>query len=143
MLNPDSETQLKGKIMKLLLLALALLPSLALAEHARYGEVDLNGLARESWNYNPQGVYSAMVCNVNGNDGFLSVRSGPGTGYGIKRNLRRLAILEVDTSYRQGRWIYVRTAYRRHSVYGERLAEVQDLHVEGWAHDSYICNFAD
>ncbi|MEM1161988.1 MAG: hypothetical protein AAGJ28_13725, partial [Pseudomonadota bacterium] len=70
----------------------------AKAEEASYGAIELTGLARASWGLNPPGVASAMVCNVNGPDGFLSVRSGPGTSHAVKRRLKRLATLDVDTS---------------------------------------------
>jgi len=47
----------------------------AQAENRDYGDVSLTGLARESWPLNP-GIQTslAMVCNVNGPDGFLSIR---------------------------------------------------------------------
>ncbi len=48
------------------------------AEYATYGEVELTGLAREnSWPLNPPGNDNAMVCNVNGPDGFLAIRAEP------------------------------------------------------------------
>lgn len=110
------------------------------AEIASYGEVELTGLARESWPYNPAGPSYAMVCNVNGPDGFLSIRSGPGTNYDIRRKLNRLAVIEVDTRQRTGRWVAVRTAYRdvTKDGFGQRY---KSLHVVGWAHDAYLCDF--
>ena len=42
-----------------------------------------------------------MVCNVNGPDGFLSIRSGPGSDFEAVRKLKRLAIVEVDDSERR------------------------------------------
>lgn len=129
--------------MRKLMLILSLIPVFAFGEYQRYGEVDLIGLSRNNWPHNERGVYASMVCNVNGPDGFLSVRSGPGTQYSIRRNLKRLAILHVDTRYRQGHWIYVRTAYRTHSEDGYRLDHTRRLHVEGWAHDGYLCDFVD
>lgn len=112
------------------------------AEDAEYGQVSLTGLARNSWHLNPAGSSNAMVCNVNGPHGWVAIRSGPGTGYKAKRKLKRLAILEVDTSQRQGRWIRVITAYRNHTTGGRRQA-TKSLHVSGWAHDGYLCDFLD
>lgn len=112
------------------------------AETRDYGAIYLNGLARDSWPLNPPGVSYAMVCNVNGPDGFLSVRAGPGTDAPIRRKLNRLAILEVDTRHRSGHWIRVNTAFRSHSKTGRPIAH-KSLHVEGWAHDGYLCDFLD
>lgn len=122
------------------LAALTALP--ARAETASYGRIELTGLARESWPLNPAGQMSAMVCNVNGPDGFLSVRAGPGTGHEIKRRLKRLAIIEVDTSQRRGNWIRVLTANRTHTPDGVPQ-DFKSLHVSGWAHDGYLCDFID
>lgn len=126
---------------KMLLIGLALLSTTAWAEYGRYGNVTLQGLSRNAWEYRDLGLQYTMVCNVNGRDGFLSVRSGPGTQYGIRRQLNRLAILTVDTRYRHGNWIYVRTAIRAHDPWGYRLDFTQNLHVEGWAHTGYMCEF--
>lgn len=128
--------------MKYLALTLALLGGTAAAETATYGRVNLTGLARESWPYNPEGVYLAMVCNVNGPDGFLSIRSGPGTEFEAERKLNRLAVLEVDTAQRHGHWIRVHTAYRTHTKDGWPR-DYKSLHVTGWAHDAYLCDFLD
>jgi hypothetical protein len=84
-----------------------------------------------------------MVCNVNGPDGFLSVRSCASTQCPVVRSLRRLAVLQVDTRYRSGHWIYVSGAYRNNDEYGNRLAETKILEVKGWAHDGYLCSFLD
>lgn len=122
---------------------LALAASLAFpltAEEARYGDVDLTGLARESWPYNPVGSSPAMVCNVNGPDGYLSVRAGPGTDFPIRRKLARLAIVEVDTGRRQGHWVAVTTAYRTVTQDGKEQT-LKPLPVEGWAHDGFLCDF--
>ncbi len=129
--------------MKIAVLALTLFATPLMAEHARYGEVDLVGLARNSWDLNPLGPSNAMVCNVNGPDGFLSVRDCASTRCKVNRNLKRLAIVEVDTRYRDGRWIWVRTAYRNHTESGRRLAHPRDLHVQGWTHDGYLCDYLD
>lgn len=127
--------------MKTLLLILSLLCVPAMAEYAQYGSVELNGLARSgSWQQGP-GIYYSMVCNVNGPDGFLSVRSGPGTNYPIQRNLKRLAIMVVNTEYRQGNWVWVQDAYRTHTQDGDALARPKDLPVSGWAHSDYMCDF--
>lgn len=124
-------------------LATALFATSAVAETANYGQVELNGLARDvNWAYNAPGVSTAMVCNVNGPDGFLSVRSGPDTSYRAVRKLKRLANVEVDTSQRQGRWVRVLTAYRSYSPDGRAQAH-KDLTVSGWAHDRYLCAYTD
>lgn len=129
--------------MRFFLLALSFLSVPAFAEYGRYGEVTLHGLSRTgSWQQYEPGVYSSMVCDVNGVDGFLAVRSGPSTHYPILRKLERLAIVNVDTRYRQGNWIYVRTAYRVHNINGYRRRNVRNLHVEGWSHSRYLCDFS-
>jgi hypothetical protein len=128
--------------MSKLLIALALLVSTAAsAEYANYGSVELKGLARNTWNYEQPGVFYAMVCNVNGRDGFLSVRQCDSTRCKIERNLKRLAIVTVDTRYRNGNWVYVTDAFREHSEDGDRLLNSKPLTVSGWAHDGYLCNF--
>lgn len=124
------------------LIAALLAAGSAHAEDRTYGNVYLSGLARDSWGYNAPGEQYAMVCNVNGPDGYLSVRSGPGTEYSAERNLKRLAILTVDSSQRQGHWVRVVTAQRTHSTDGYPI-EPKSLHVSGWAHDGYICDFID
>lgn len=122
---------------------LVLMSWFAGAEVATYGAVDLTGLARESWPYNPPGPSNAMVCNVNGPDGFLSIRACTQPGCPSVRQLKRLAIVFVDTRVRQGHWVYVTGAYRTHSEDGDRLAESKPLTVRGWAHDGYLCDFLD
>ena len=112
------------------------------AEDRAYGTVDLTGLARESWPLNPAGPQAAMVCNVNGPDGFLSIRAAPGVEAKVMRRLKRLAIVEVDTTRRQGNWVAVLTAYRTHTTEGQRQ-ETRALPVTGWAHDGYLCDFLD
>jgi hypothetical protein len=130
--------------MKLLILALTLAGSLfAFAEEGTYGSIYLSGMARDSWSLNPPGPANAMVCNVNGPDGFLSVRSCASTDCPIVRSLKRLAILQLDTRYRNGHWVFVTGAYRSHSPDGDRLAETKILAVRGWAHDGYLCDFLD
>lgn len=126
-----------------LVLGACLIALPASAEEADYGQITLTGLARESWPLNPAGLDFAMVCNVNGPDGFLSVRAGPGTDHKVKRRLKRLAILEVDTRARQGNWVQVTTAFRSHSDRGTPLKSNKDLHITGWAHDGYLCDFLD
>ena len=126
----------------LTILSLGLLTSFgAQAERATYGEVRLNDLARYQWDHRYPSLKQAMVCNVNGPDGFLSVRSGPSTGYSVERSLNRLAILTVDTGSIQGDWIRVETAYRSHTKNGWPLRESKSLHVYGWAHVDYMCAF--
>lgn len=126
--------------MRGLLLALCLIGNPVVAEQAEYGAVWLSGLGRDSWPLNPAGPSQAMVCNVNGPDGFLSIRSGPGTDYAQNRALKRLATITVDTSDRRGRWVRVLDAYRDVSPEGKPQNYVS-LSVTGWAHDGYLCDF--
>mgnify|MGYP000333135073 FL=1 len=93
--------------MRMLILIAALFTThFATAEEAFYGDVSLEGLSRNvDWPVNRAGPSLSMVCNVNGPDGFLTVRNGPGSNFKSNRKLNRLAIIEVDTRYRQGRWI--------------------------------------
>lgn len=117
--------------------------SAASAEHASYGNVDLTGLSRtNSWPLNDFAIHNTMVCNVNGPDGYLSVRSGPGSNYEQVRAFNRLAILVVDTTQRSGNWIRVVGASRTHTVDGAPQ-DYKDLPVTGWAHDGYLCDFLD
>ena len=115
----------------------------AFAEEASYGNVELTGLARDSWALNPAGESNAMVCNVNGPDGFLTLRTRPSSNSPSARKLNRLAIVVVDTTQREGNWILVVNSYRTHSKDGTRLANVKELPVTGWAHDDYLCDFLD
>jgi hypothetical protein len=113
------------------------------AEDRTYGSIYLGGLARDvSWPYNDFSDHSVMVCNVNGPDGFLSVRSGPGSNYEQVRAFNRLAILEVDTSHREGNWVRVVHGLRTHTPHGVPQV-AKELPVYGWAHDGYLCNFQD
>lgn len=124
-------------------LGLALLPGVASAETASYGRIDLEGLSRNvDWPINTPGPSNSMVCNVNGPDGFVTVRSGPGTHHSSNRQLRRLAIIEVDTRQRRGRWVRVLTADRTHTTNGQPQAH-KSLHVTGWVHDNYLCGYTD
>ncbi len=111
-----------------------------MAEEADYGEVTLTGLARESWAYNPLGDSSALVCNVNGADGFMTVRAGPGSNFEARRSLNRLATVHIDTSQVQGDWVRVLTAYRVLTSEGVTQPD-QILHVSGWAHTDFLCDF--
>ena len=81
-----------------------------------------------------------MVCNVNGPDGFLTVRKGPGTSYEKVRAFERLAVLRVDITQRQGRWVRVIDGSRSVRKTGESQA-YRHLPVEGWVHDGYLCSF--
>lgn len=115
----------------------------ALAEHATYGSVELTGLARyEDWPHNAPGSVNTMVCNVNGPDGFVSIRNGPGTNHRVNRSLKRLAIIEVDSGQRRGNWVRVLTAYRTHTINGRRQNH-KSLHVSGWVHDGFLCAYLD
>jgi len=119
----------------------ALCAAPVMAEEAVYGAVDLTGLGRDSWPLNPSfQTHNAMVCNVNGPEGFLSIRSGPGTDFKAVRKLNRLAIVEVDDSERRGRWVRVVNAYRTVTPQGRDTA-YKPLPVQGWAHDGYLCDF--
>jgi hypothetical protein len=72
----------------------ALCAAPAVAETAVYGTVDLTGLANKDWPLNPGfKTQNRMVCNVNGPDGFLTIRSGPGSDFKSVRKLNRLAIV--------------------------------------------------
>ncbi|MGC1495886.1 MAG: hypothetical protein WA790_08755 [Sulfitobacter sp.] len=111
------------------------------AEQADYGEVALTGLARESWPYNQSYfIQHAMVCNVNGPDGFLTIRTGPDASFPKARALNRLAVVTVDISQRRGRWIRVVDAQRTVTKDGYSQP-LKHLPVQGWAHDGYLCDF--
>jgi len=125
-----------------IVLALAVPAVPAVAEDASYGAIDLTGLARNSWGLNPEGEDNAMVCNVNGPDGYLTIRAEPSSKSAPMRKLNRLAIVVVDTRVRDGNWVRVITAYRTHNKHGERQA-LKNLPVSGWAHDGYLCDFLD
>ena len=119
----------------------AIMAAPAVAEIAVYGEVELTGLGRDSWPLNPSfASHNAMVCNVNGPDGFLSIRSGPGSDFEAVRKLKRLAIVEVDDSERRGHWVRAVNAYRTVSSEG-RGVYPKELPVQGWVHDGYLCDF--
>lgn len=121
----------------------AAMPSTTLAERADYNQIELTGLARDvSWSFNRPGETRAMVCNVNGPDGYLSIRSGPGADHAEARRLKRLATVKVDTRERRGLWVRILGAYRSFSEQGKRQ-EYQPLPVSGWAHDGYLCSFID
>lgn len=111
------------------------------AEYRQYGDVILDGLTLDGANRNSKSHFS-MVCNVNGPDGFLSVRSGPGTKYKERRKLNRLARLTVNPRYQKNGWIPVETADRFYSKNGYSLSRSKSLHVEGWAHSNYICDYS-
>lgn len=111
----------------------------AIAEQRIYGEVRLEGLAHPTWGAGDP-LATPVVCNVNGPDGWLAVRSGPGTQHEIRRKLKRLVIFEVNKDERVGPWVKVWTAYRLTDENGRRIAR-KSLHVEGWAHTGYLCNW--
>ncbi|WP_299411792.1 hypothetical protein [uncultured Sulfitobacter sp.] len=121
-----------------LVVAAALAAAPASAERATYGDVYLNGLLRDQ--PTRQGRHAAMVCNVNGPDGYLSIRSGPGSDFKAVRKLKRLAVVAVDAGERRGRWIRVLGAHRDTTPEG-RARNYRDLPVQGWAHDGYLCDF--
>lgn len=112
-----------------------------IAEQADYGEVALTGLARESWPYNQHvDEHYVMVCNVNGADGFLSIRTGPDASYPQARAFKRLVTVVVDITQRQGRWVRVVDAFREVTEDGY-WQDLKQLPVQGWAHDGYLCDF--
>ena len=119
-----------------------LLISPTAAETRTYGLVDLTGLARASWDLNPLGESNAMVCNVNGPDGFLTIRAHPTSNSKANRHLKRLAIVVVNTRERVGKWVRVVTTHRTHTPNG-RPQPHKNLHVSGWAHSDYLCDFLD
>ena len=110
------------------------------AEFAVYGEVELAGLARVNWPLSRIAQLDAMVCNVNGPDGFLTVRSGPDTSYPKVRAFNRLAILTVDIREWSGNWVRIVDGYRTVTKNG-RSQQLKELPVYGWAHTGYLCDF--
>jgi hypothetical protein len=128
-----------GRAVIALLLAISLAPPV-LAERAQYGSVMLVGLARDNWSSTGSSNAYAMVCNVNGPDGFLTVRSGPGTDFAKVRAFNRLSILQLDTSQRRWRWVRVVDGFRITTKDGAPQAR-KNLTVQGWAHDGYLCSF--
>ncbi|MCQ0987229.1 hypothetical protein [Jiella marina] len=115
----------------------------AVAETADYGQIELTGLSRDvSWPLNPAGPAYAMICNVNGPDGYLSIRTAPGSQHGEARRLKRLAIVEIDTRERRGHWVRVLDAHRSFTSEG-RKQDFKHLPVTGWAHDGYLCSYVD
>ena len=112
----------------------------ATAETRHYQNVYLHGLQRVHWPYGGSGLSKAMVCNVNGPDGFLTVRAGPGTQHAKARAFNRLAILRIDTTNRKGRWVRVLGAHRTVTPQGAHQS-FKDLPVVGWAHDGYLCSY--
>lgn len=113
----------------------------AQAEYRSYGNVQLQGRSLDGPNARAQSALG-MVCNVNGPDGFLTIRSGPGSSYSAQRKLNRLATLTISPAGRQGSWVPVLTAGRTHSSDGYSIGQNKSLHVTGWAHGNYICDFS-
>ncbi len=111
----------------------------AIAEERVYNDIRLVGLAAPKWGPGDP-LATPMVCNVNGPDGWLAVRAGPGTEYEARRKLKRLVVFEVNTDERVGPWVRVWTAYRLTDQDGRRIAK-KSLHVEGWAHTGYLCDW--
>jgi hypothetical protein len=135
------KTTLKKSIIAVALSLTTVAP--AMAEQAVYGNIFLGGLARDTtWPLNAPGEHQVMVCNVNGPDGYLSVRMGPATNQPEMRSFNRLAILTVDTRERQGNWVRVKGAHRSHTKHGSPQTH-RNLPVTGWAHDGYLCSFQD
>lgn len=129
--------------MKKWILAACMMASPLAAETADYGSISLGGLARDtSWPYNAAGLSFAMVCNVNGPDGFLTIRANPTPDSPSMRKFNRLVVVEVDTRQRQGNWVRVLGGYRYHDKNG-KPQEYKNLPVTGWAHDGFLCSFLD
>ena len=139
---PKTKESINVKRLAATALISTLLISYAGAETRTYGSIDLPGLAKASWNLNPLGESNAMVCNVNGPDGFLTIRAQPNSNSKAKRRLKRLAIVVVDTREQVGKWVKVVTANRTHSPSGQSQP-LKDLRVTGWAHSNYLCDFLD
>lgn len=124
-----------------ILVVAALCAAPVAAEQRSYGDVLLRGLARDFWVKRPEAkAWRAMVCNVNGPDGFLSVRSGPGTDFKAVRSFKRLAVIDLDLTERRGRWVRVTGAHRHMSPEGSRVQR-RNLAVQGWVHDGYLCAY--
>lgn len=125
------------------LIAIALLAGslMAHAEYGDYGYVSLDGNSLENGALRPPGLSDVMVCDVNGKDGWLAVRTAPWIADNILRKLERLAILRVDSQQRSGRWIYVREAYRTVDKNGFYIGGVKTLGVSGWVHTDHLCDF--
>jgi len=83
-----------------------------------------------------------MVCNVNGPDGFLTIRDGPGYSYSNARALNRLANVVLNISQRQGRRVKVLDAYPRVSKDGNKQA-FKRLAIQGRVDDGYFCTFSE
>lgn len=115
---------------------------LCAGRNGTYGAVDLTGLAKNSWNMNPAGLSNTMVCNVNGPDGYLTIRSKPSSNASSARKLKRLSIVVVDTGQQSGSWVKVTDAYRTHTTAGQPQT-LKNLPVKGWAHSDYLCDFLD
>lgn len=114
----------------------------AMAEYQTYENVTLDGLSRDgSWSYEEPGPALVMVCNVNGPDGYLSIRTCASSKCATVDQLVRLTIIEVDTRYRKGHWVRVRSAYQTHDEDGFQYDETNEIPAEGWAHDGYMCDF--
>ncbi|MFT5628852.1 MAG: hypothetical protein ACI82I_000942 [Gammaproteobacteria bacterium] len=132
--------------LKKCMIAIALTVTFAVpagAEEGVYGDIYLGGLARDvEWPLNEPGETNVMVCNVNGPEGYLSVRMGPGTDHAEMRSFNRLAILVVDTREWYGHWIRVVEGMRSHTADGIPQ-NFKPLPVTGWAHDGYLCSFQD
>ena len=111
----------------------------ASAEERVYNDIRLTGLAAPQWGPGDP-LATPMVCNVNGPDGWLAVRAGPGSDHEIRRKLKRLVVFEVNKDERVGPWVRVWTAYRLTDQDGRRIAK-KSLHVEGWAHTGYLCSW--
>ena len=125
------------------ILCMLICPSLAWAEVADYGDIELNGLSRDvSWPLNEAGEANSLVCNVNGPEGFFAIRSGPGTEHEILIKLERLAYVTIDTGERRGNWVRVVGTSRGWTPEGERT-DHKGYGISGWAHDGYLCSYTD
>jgi hypothetical protein len=125
------------------LIALALLAGsfMAHAEYGRYGFVSLDGNSRDNGALKPPGFADVMVCDVNGPDGFLAVRTAPWIADNILRKIERLAIMRVDSQQRSGKWIYAREVFRTVDKFGFGVGGTKDLGASGWVHTDHLCDF--
>ena len=122
--------------------ALAFFPLASSADTGCYGDYCMNDTINNYYDFYthfPGAEVSVWVCNVNGPDGFLSVRDGPGTEYPILRKLERFANVTIDSDDRIGSWVRVLSADREISKNGYDQ-EYVDLHVAGWAHENFLCD---
>ena len=122
--------------------ALAFFPLASSADTGCYGDYCMNDTINNYYDFYthfPGSVVYVWVCNVNGPDDFMSVRSGPGTQYPTSGELERFANVTINSDERVGRWVRVLSADRNISKDGYDQKHV-DLRVAGWAHQNFLCD---